>query len=132
MNIEDQVCSFELAKRLKELGVKQESFFYWADGSIVTGNDIDLLLNNGKVRSAGYVNNSWPDDDVINLYSLFTVAELGEMLGSWCVNGKANNGLYWCDFDYMETEHKTLEISEANARAKMVIYLIENGLLKND
>jgi len=29
MKLEDQVCSLELAKRLKELGVEQESLFYW-------------------------------------------------------------------------------------------------------
>ena len=31
MNIEEQVCSLELSKRLKELGGKQESLFYWID-----------------------------------------------------------------------------------------------------
>ena len=29
MKLEDQCISLELAKRLKELGAKQESLFYW-------------------------------------------------------------------------------------------------------
>ncbi len=29
MKLEDQVCSFELAKRLKELGVKQDSVCHY-------------------------------------------------------------------------------------------------------
>ena len=29
MKLENQVCSLELAKKLKELGVKQESLFWW-------------------------------------------------------------------------------------------------------
>ena len=29
MKLEDQVCSLELSKRLKELGVKQDSLWYW-------------------------------------------------------------------------------------------------------
>lgn len=29
MKIEDQVCSLEQAKKLKELGVAQESYFNW-------------------------------------------------------------------------------------------------------
>ena len=33
MKIESQVCSLELAKKLKELGVKQESLYYWCENS---------------------------------------------------------------------------------------------------
>lgn len=36
MKLEDQVCSLELAKRLKELGVQQNNVFYW-----VQGHDMD-------------------------------------------------------------------------------------------
>jgi len=29
MKLKDQICSLELARELKKLGVKQESLFYW-------------------------------------------------------------------------------------------------------
>lgn len=29
LNLQDQVCSYKLAKRLKDLGVTQESLFHW-------------------------------------------------------------------------------------------------------
>jgi hypothetical protein len=32
MSLEDQVCSLDLATRLKELGVTQESLFEWVKG----------------------------------------------------------------------------------------------------
>ena len=32
MKLEQQVCSLELAKELKKLGVKQKSEFYWYEG----------------------------------------------------------------------------------------------------
>ena len=35
MPVEHQVCSHELAKRLAELGVRQESVFWWVDGKLV-------------------------------------------------------------------------------------------------
>lgn len=31
MTFEQQVCGLELAKRLKELGVKQESLYWWSE-----------------------------------------------------------------------------------------------------
>ena len=64
MKLEDQVCSFELSKRLKALGVKQESLFRWTD-------DINVKPYVVYNRSKNFSYH----------YSAFTVAELGEMIG---------------------------------------------------
>src|SRR5882757_3231220 len=99
MNLESQVCSLELAKRLKELEVKQESLFYWADGSVVISINMDLLLTNEKVRSLFAVNNDYPDEDIYNLYSAFTCAELGEIL-PWTID--LNEGADFKIFQFIE------------------------------
>ena len=68
MELKEQVVSLELAKKLKEIGVKQESLFWW-DG--YTNFEDEIKLEYGK-----------PDfvaGDAM-FYSAFTVAELGEML----------------------------------------------------
>lgn len=69
MELEKQVCSRELAKRLKELGFKQESLFYWAQGLTIYPN-------------APFANSKWRNGGKTPLYgySAFTVAELGEIL----------------------------------------------------
>jgi hypothetical protein len=63
MNIEQQVCSLDLAKQLKELRVKQESCFIW----VVEGLPSRSFVSD---RKHGYV----------GACAAFTVAELGEML----------------------------------------------------
>jgi hypothetical protein len=119
MIIEQQVCSLELAKRLKELGVKQESLFYW---QFFPGHN---FIIHDKDKSNHYETET---------YSAFTVAELGEMLPDWnesvkraykdwvCIIRNKNTDINWHSFG--ETE--------ANARSKMLIYLLENGLIKNE
>jgi hypothetical protein len=126
MKLEEQVVSLELAKKLKELGVKQESLFYWK--SFYTG---DAVLVTGKPQKSNKYNS----------YSAFTVAELGEML-PWLVevaeqgyflnmvkNGKKEwqwDVWYELDDDILESVEAE---SEANARASMLIYLLENNLI---
>lgn len=117
MKIEDQVCSVELAKRLKELGVKQESAFYW-----------DIIDKNCVFSGYGNVK----ENNLRNWCSAFTVAELGEMLPSQylsCFRDETG----WFGYNISPTkEWKEMYpcTTEANARAKMLIYLIENKIME--
>lgn len=72
MKLEDQVCSLELSKRLKELKVKQESLFWWGEYSADNQFKGDIKVCT-DLHTADKVNYS-------NVCSTFTVAELGEML----------------------------------------------------
>lgn len=139
MNLEQQVCSLELAKKLKELGVKQESLFYWLDDRDCT----EFECEDCKYKTSILNNISGLENDN-SLYSAFTVAELGEMLPDkikdednetcWFYHDKNNNChrisyVHACE----EACSPFLEVKgeiEANARAKMLIYLIENKLIE--
>lgn len=121
MKIEDQVCSLELAKRLKELGVKQESYFYHVEPCPSHGNPEWRIIDA-------------PPSHVHEWYSAFTVAEMGEMLpveyNQGVVQGvglgfmKEHN--YWAVFcPTIVFRGKT----EADARAKMLCYLLEKKLI---
>jgi hypothetical protein len=125
MKLEQQVCSLDLAKRLKELGVKQEGYFVWAKPAELSQpgytDDYHLII------SSTY--------DYIDSVSAFTVAELGEMLpafiGDWVLDQirmtTMEFGLVYRD------NHKYLynvsADTEADARAKMLIYLTESHII---
>lgn len=131
MKLEDQVCSLELAKKLRELGVKQESQFFW------------LTYNSGE-KELIYR----PADGHSDMgYSAFTVAELGEMLPKhisikckWgletsvlvigCVKGWWIISYRWSGEGFIQNlMHEKRDRSEADARAKMLIHLIETGVV---
>lgn len=131
MYLENQVCSPELSKRLKELGIKQESLFYWADGSIVISIDMDLLISDKKVRNSTSSHHD-SDEDIYKIYSAFTVAELSEMLPIWFDSGKRENDDWICRVMEVRKnkKHHSFGKTEADARAKMLIYLLENKLME--
>lgn len=114
MKLNEQIVSLELAKRLKELGVEQESLFMWNQQG-------DLEYTDPKTW-VGYTTDT----------SAFTVAELGEMLPMiyFPVPDKGNGCLSWLWVD--GKGNKTWENTEADARAKMLIYLLENKLIEKD
>lgn len=131
MTLEQQVTSLEIAKRLKELGVKQESLFVWMQP--YEDRDWEIYYD--------YKSSS----DIY--YSAFTVAELGEMLPDYILRGKGeNNSFFQFDFDkggrkydvryahwiednQLETDFEVRGSTEADARGKMLIYLLENKLI---
>ncbi len=103
MELEDQVCSLELSKRLKELGVKQKSLFYWSENAAY-GWQI--------------VNNKYPKEDLeengmTDGISAFSVAELGEMIGIHLGQFRPQYG----------------DETEADYRAEALISLIENKFM---
>lgn len=134
MQLEKQVCSLELSKKLKELGVKQESLFYWVHDDLTS-----TYLATEKqlpIIQAGY--NRIPHQSMAEDYgwrenvekcSAFTVAELGEML-----KGEFDSGVRkehsFCEYFKSDGEQLIEEAdTEADARAKMLVYLIENKLI---
>lgn len=116
MKLKDQVCSLELAKRLKELGIKQISLCYWWQHD----NDCwDLTVSVYPTSTNNYI-------------SAFTVAELGEMLPHMINTYKGNREWKWeCSYNSGNDYHsKSGAETEADARAKMLIYLLENKLIE--
>lgn len=126
MPLEKQVCSLELSKKLKELGVKKESYWYWLEqmGRVFALADKYEIERQWKASSR-------------EIYSAFTVAELGEMMAGEFIGACALEikKEWWVSGGEWEPgvpgRYKHLETAdtEADARAKMLIYLIENKLV---
>ena len=124
MNLEQQVCSLELAKKLKELGVKQDSIFDWVFGFDANKGKKDYFL--WLMSPYNRENLKWPEQ-----YSAFTVAELGEMLPKGHHTYQADNGWYVPPFNSIKNWNTQYPCkTEANARAQMLIHLIENKLIE--
>lgn len=117
--IKDYVCTFPQAKRLKELGVEQESLFcIYTNGEIILGKDPIAL-------------------------SAFTSQELAEIIKKY-VSYDTCQSIGVCDNEWLFLEHiENYEFipydhfqingeNEAQARAEFLIHLLENiYLLEN-
>lgn len=123
MKLEDQLTSRELSERLKKLGVKQESEFYWSDYPV------------WRIHHQTYRDGTRNMEDICRkVCSAFTVAELGEKLHSSYTTIKTARNK-WLAFStgniHGNVDFKnTLSDTKANARAKMLIHLIEKGIVK--
>lgn len=136
MNLTDQVSNRTLSQRLKELGQPQESIFVWMHH--FSHDTKHISYKNGFVWKLY----SRDEDDKMNeTISAFTVAELGEMLPRYLQRGE-----YLCELQIIRSsvwrfyygnpgEKYSLfftamtDDTEANARAKMAVYLAENGFI---
>lgn len=130
--LEKQLCSLEPARKLAELGVPQESLFWWR---------LDI------VDGVWYASN-WEGLKEHAHYSAYTCAELGEMLpfkidlkdlSYFLKLDKNAEGHGWdISYQYRQESIDSIRVpegalftadTEADARAKMLIYLIEQGLV---
>lgn len=135
MKLEQQVVSLDLAKKLKELGVKQEGHFRWHDEG-----------KHGAVV--------WEDDGMavplgVKTFSAFTVAELGEMLPKRIELEDCGVRLSieavrpFVEFEYLvkyygehdrnqmlSEKYDKVDKNMANALAKMLIYLLEHKIIE--
>ena len=125
MQIQLQCCTLPQAKQLKELGVKQESIWYWCRPN----PDYVLELNDNVSQKE-------------ESYSAFTSAELGEMLPdgqtvdenyAQCETFRSIDGGYVCKFERtvypFDDMLKFSAATEAEAKAAMIIHLLENKLM---
>jgi hypothetical protein len=136
MKLEDQVCSLELAKRLQELGVKRESLFYWHEEQGHKGK-------NDYLNAFCLINNSELPIRSFRAISAFTVAELGEMLPEVITDDEgtdyrlvcySDDQLWYCayrheDVESLSTVYVEAHKTEAEARAKTLVYLLEHKLI---
>jgi hypothetical protein len=123
MKLEEQVVSLELSKKLRDLGVEQESLFYYVlRGELLAGYELCYRVG----ESIGYLEQYFKE-----VISAFTVAELGEILPPLVTSARGEDGVGWYIMHDIGgiTEHVS-DMTEANARAKMLIELIEKGIVK--
>jgi len=133
MKLENQVCSLELAKKLKELGVEQESLYrhvayvdYGNGQKIWSPSGWYLLSKDDSIFKRASIDEEW--------CSAFTVAELTEFL----IQHKHNFLPYFCDnprercwvYNFGQYPEYVSAETLADCLAKMIIHLIENKLIQ--
>ena len=113
--------SLELAKEMKELGFEQKSLWYW----LPIGLDFEIHLDK---TFSGYEKHK--------IFSAYTVGELGEMLPDIdivrqaLVDNTVSVFSRTLDERYFKYGCKWfISDTEANARAKLLIYLKKEGVL---
>lgn len=120
MKLENQVTSLELSKKLKELGVKQDSLFIWID----FGDGFTVKEKLPAMPDEGFA-----------YHSAFTVAELGEMIPDTSsevdIRWSKGEDVFWGEcFKFGKQVHLIGgEKKEVDCRAKMLIYLLETDII---
>jgi hypothetical protein len=149
MNLDSQLCSEKQAKKLMDLGISQTALF----SVNVYENHIDFVLSENNDNPAGVIGEHTHSKPIptfkkfgafTGTYSAFTVAELGAMLpnctfklkDSECMIKYLPSGeFYYADASTVNTATSlimTSEPTEAIARAEMLIYMLQNGIVTAD
>ena len=110
MKLEDYIPSVETCKKLRGLGLAQESIYTW-------------VLEQHSENPRWVLSSDPPQDEY--QYSSFSVGELGTILSEIPMR------LYPHQLSLMSAMG-SMAISEAEFRAKMLIFFIENEMMSHD
>lgn len=134
--MEKYCVSLELAEQMKKLGFPQDTEFYWI--TFDNTSCVDTKTGGYKTeRFTTLINKEEVQDyteerPYLKNFELVSAPNVGE-LGEWLPNFKSGkNASTINDNDKWVCKKLSLEkfaFTEANARAKMLIYLVENKLL---
>lgn len=156
MKLEQQCVSLELAKKLKQLGVKQESLWWWLEWAELPPAEYQpsepkngYVSKKALLESRQTTEGKWPmfkfaplpwnmENKQYIRYSAFTVAELIEacgnnftklkrMVGNPFAYGNPNDQTVWWSCPYEDVVNEGATPQEAVG--KMLIYLLENKLI---
>jgi len=148
--LNNYICTLEQSKKLKELGVEQDSLYYWiidkesGSGCIVLEQEvnsvtIDMLVLNGSNKWTNKITcEKKPYKSEKDIFAAFTSQELGKLI---------NNHLSYMDIGIYQSISGLIEFyqndankvgvffvprkdmeKEAQARAEFLIYLIEKEM----
>ena len=136
MNLRKQVSNLELSKKLKELGVPQDGLWWWENHEL----NFKDIFPEAKWRLTMHKSLY----DKVDYISAFTVAELGEMLPYriqrdedffyFQVGQSKPNDKNYSKWEISYSNEENVSVlraadTEADARAKGLIYLIQNNLI---
>lgn len=135
-DIEGIICSVELAKKLKEIHVPQQSIFYWL--SNLTRDTWHSSMRHGFNKKYHSEALSAFTSEELSKFLPFTVKIDGKKNYLTSHVGHTYNMINtWIGY-HEHDEETSIDIitidfdakKEVDARAKMLIYLIEKGLVK--
>ena len=132
MRLENQVCSLELAKSLKELGVNKPSIFGWVHHNFGDKKEWIIIKGTNDLKPMNWGDNHCKlQEQKDKEISAFTVAELGEMIPSFVELSKVENikiATIYSEDNGTESNVSFIDDTEANVRAKILIYLLQNNI----
>lgn len=124
--IQDHVTSLELSKQLYEAGIVVESEFWWCNRGVIPNEYPEWEIMCKHYTRSEKIKHPAP-----------LSSELGELLPKKCSYYPGRDNDWCCHYqDGSPAElsrpflvHREYSDTEANARAKMLLYLKEKGLL---
>lgn len=130
MNLTDQVCSLEYAKRLKELGVKYRSCFEWLKAPDIdydAWHAVPLMPN--QVQHLGC-----PAYSVAELFEILPLRLVKDNIHTKLVIDKSQRATSEYVIGYCNNEYQITPIfanvNLANVLAGLLIHLLENGMME--